>query len=58
MDEITIFERLDDLHVMITCDDQGEYWFWKNTDTNERSEWECSNLRDAVIEAAKDFYIL
>jgi len=54
---IDIYEALDDLHVEITCSEDGLDWFWRNTDTGQESDWTHETAREALLHAADDFNI-
>lgn len=57
-DRIDLYEALDDLHIEITCSDDGLEWFWRNTDTGQESDWSTETAREALMMAAQDFGLL
>ena len=55
---LEIYEALDDRHIRITCSEDGNEWFWENTDTGERSDWVTDTARNALMQAASEFNIV
>lgn len=53
-----LYEKLDDMHIEITCSNDGELWFWRNTDTGEEGDCDCSCADDACAEAAHHFGLI
>lgn len=52
-----IYDTLEEMHLEITCSEEGEEWFWRDVDTGEEGQHAYANADEAALAAAEEFGI-